>query len=358
MKKVIMSFLLSISILGILPVLPLCPPPRIPPNVLMVTTSLLQKTPEFEAAVNEYQSVLFATEILTASYIELDSDECLDTYGVKADDPENWEEIQDVLEVIVSATDALYVMILGGPAVVPRPALLMPADEEGSPPSGVPSDAWYVDFNGDQIVDEGLSISRLPGGLYSSRGVIDALQTAIKLHNAGGYTLDAEARFTADGYTTPPYGVCDDCTMREEFFDLMSTSDYIVFAGHGNPTGIFSNSFEPKITIDHMDSIDLDTNNPVIITYNACRVGVLYPNSPTLSHEFMRAGAAAFVGRTTTRGIPAYVGSHFPDEIEGGMRIGDALFQVMRDTVLEYGDSFKADAGQICLHGDPTLRRR
>jgi len=248
-------------------------------------------------------------------------------------------------------------MILGGPLVVPRP-VTNACCNDGEDPVTVPSDAWYIDFDNDQIVDEGLCISRLPDLSYNSSAVIDALQTAIELHNEGGYTLDNNVRFTMYDYTTPPYGVCDDCEQMDAFFVLMSTKDNILFAGHGSPTAIYSNDLVLKFSIDYIDSINLQDYHPVIIAYSPCSAGGLFPNSSTLSYEFMKAGAAAYLGRTTTQGVPTYVATNFPINIEGGTRIGPALFQTMRQTVLDYGDTFKASAGHICLYGDPTLRRR
>lgn len=326
-------------------------------DVLMITTSLLEKEPGFEQVVSQYKRVLEATESLIVDYVELDSEACLDAYDVKVDDTENWGKIRNALEKILGVTGASYVMILGGELVVPRPSAQACCDD-ASVPIQIAGDAWYVDFNRDQIVDEGFSISRFPDLLYASSAVVAGLQTAITLHTAGGYTLDNEARFTMDYYTTPPYGVCDTCTEMEEFLGLISTSDYIYFTGHGSPTSIHSWDSVPKFSIDYMDLVDLQAHHPVIIAFFPCYAGGLYPDRSTLSYEFMKAGAAAYVARTTSQGIPNHVASAFPDGIEGGMRIGDALFQAMRNACLEFGDAFKASAGQICLYGDPTLRRR
>jgi hypothetical protein len=325
-------------------------------DLLMITTSLLEKEPGFENKVNQYKSVLIEKEDLIARYIELDSEECLSTYGVKVNNPGDWEEIRAVLHDIIGITEASYIMILGGPLVMPRPVVNACCNDAGNPIT-VASDAWYVDFDNDQIVDEGFSISRLPDLSHNSSAIVEALQTAIELHNEGGFTLDNEVKFTMNDYTTPPYGVCDDCDEMDAFFVLMSTSDYIVFAGHGSPTAIYSNAHVLKFSIDYMNSINLQDYHPVIIAYFPCSAGGLYPNSSTLSYEFIKAGAAAYLARTTTQGVPSNVATNFPSDIAGGMRIGPALFQSMRQTVLEFGDTFKAAAGHICIYGDPTLRR-
>lgn len=324
-------------------------------DVLLITTSRLEKVPGFEAAVAEYIRVLEDTEGLLASYIELDTLACQETYGVKADDPSDWHQISEVLSVIIDATDASYVVILGGEDVVPRPALSVPS---GDGPVLVANDSWYADQDGDQIVDDGLSIARFPDVLNGSDRVLVALQTATELHTAGGFALDAPVNFFDADYPTPPYGVCSECTMRDEFFALMSGSNYIKFAGHGSPVGFYSNAGHTKFSIDYMDSVDLVTNHPVILGYYSCNTGVTYPDQPTLSSEFSAAGVAAFVARTTTEGVPTFVAEVFPERLEAGERIGDALYRAMREVVLDRGDAFKASAGHLCLYGDPTLRRR
>ncbi len=325
-------------------------------DVLMITTSLLEKEPDFDDWVSRYVRVLFDAEGLTAAYVELDSETCLSQYGIKVGDPRNWEEIRNVLREIRRISEASYILILGGPLVIPRPVVNACCDDDGRS-LDVPGDAWYVDFDHDQIVDEGLCLSRMPDVSYGSSSVVLALRTAVALHNRGGYALDHSVVFSMHDLATPPFGVCDACTEREAFFALMSGSDYIRFAGHGSPTAIYSNDMQLLFSIDYMDRINLNDHHPVIIAYHPCSAGVLYPDSTTLSVEFIKAGAAAYVARTTTNGVPGHVGEDFPGAIEGGRRIGPALYALMRLTVLDRGDTFKASSIHICLYGDPTLSR-
>ena len=330
-------------------------------DLLIITTSDLIKTPNFESTVDQYISVLEATEGLSADYIELDSDECLITYGVQVtgewDYWDYWPEIKAALQTIIETTQSSYIMILGGTRVIPRPTKEACCTEQDTEIL-VPGDAWYVDFDNDQIADEGLSIGRLPDISYESSAVVAALQTAIVLHNTGGYTLENEAVFSMDGYSTPPYGAC--CVERDAFFDLMETSDYIRFAGHGGPEEIQSNDYQRKISVSDMEDEDLNlqSNHPVIVAYGPCSAGELAHDSPTLAYEFMKRGAAAYVARTMHEGISTSLGNIFPAAIEGGTRIGPALVQAMRQSVLDGGDESKDNAIQINLYGDPTLRLR
>jgi hypothetical protein len=352
-------------------------------DVLLITVGNDFEDPFVKPTVEEYMAVLRFREGLTSAYIRLDSEECLATYGTRVYPPGGyyfWESIRDALREIVRQTGASYILILGGRQNVPVPERDFPCPDAppsyacetmyrlmhyGRPYDGtvtVPGDAWYIDFDGDDIIDEGLAIG--PGAHGDTRGVEIALQTATALHNAGGYALDAPVCFSsAEGcYDLPPYGACPSCA-RDEFFGLMSTSDFITLAGHGTCRGFFDDSLDLIFHVHNMDSVNLHVRHPVIIGYYSCTTGLLVDpehvsEEVTLATEFLRGGAAAFVGRTTTLGTTHPIADYFPEDIEGGMRIGDALFRRMRESVLTGGDTFKAGAGQHCLYGDPTLRRR
>ncbi len=330
-------------------------------DVLLVTSTLLQKTPAFTNAVDAYKTILLETEGLVAEYVEVDSDACLTRFGIKAENPYSWIEVQDVIGHISGLTGARYFLLLGDPTVVPRPVADTGTEADGFSPSPlvtIVTDAWYVDFNADRIVDAGYAVSRMPGLGTRCDAITDALETASELHLAGGFTLDHEVRFTSTDYTTPPWGVCGPCGDKSRFFALVSSSDYLMFAGHGDPYGFYNNSYQPIFKVQYIDSLDLRTHHPVIIGYFSCNTGLLYPGTPTLGYEFSRTGAGAFVARTSTLGVPVYVADNFPPAIMEGERIGDALFRTMRQTVLIYGGSFKGAAGHLVLYGDPTLRRR
>lgn len=325
-------------------------------DVVMISSSLLNKDDDFFQTIEQYKTTLLATEGLTAEYIELDSNETLATYGVKVNDPTDWNEIRNVLQQILQVTQSSYIMILGGLQVIPRPVADACCDGAGEL-SSIPSDAWYIDFDDDQIVDEGLSVSRLPELFQNSSAVIDALQTSIELHTAGGFTLNNQVKFGINDYTTPPYGVCDTCTETDAFFNLMSSHDYIVITGHGSQTTFYSNAYETLFSVNYMGSVDFQIHHPVIIGYFPCSAAGLYDNTSSFAYEFIKAGVAAYTARTTTEGVPAFVGSNFQPDIEAGMRIGPALFHSMRMSAL-VADDFKDNAIQISLYGDPTLKRQ
>jgi hypothetical protein len=351
-----------------------------PREVLLVTTSLLRETAALEDAVERYVETVGRTDGLDARYIVLDSMECLRDYGVRASDPADWHEIRDALEGICEETGPAYIILLGGEAVVPRP-LTVTIDGRLS---YLPTDAWYVDFDDDGIVDEGFVASRLPDLSTDSGGIVSALETSIDLHESGGYGLSPEVWFSTRCWlsppiglgdacdpddascgpcrATPPYGVCDACSMRDETFELISESDYIVFMGHGSPTSFSTNDRVPIFRVENVEEVDLATNHPVITGYVSCNTGLLYRDRPSYATEFLRAGAAAFVARNTEQGTPSHFAARFPDYIsgtgsQGTYRIGDALFELMRESVLMAGDSEKPAASQLSIYGDPTLKR-
>jgi hypothetical protein len=321
-------------------------------------------------------AVLERTEGLRATYVELDSAECMATYGRQVSGTPRARPIRSVLQRIVEGTGASYVLILGGihhfpmhfhdvPCTNPTDGCVSQRVRWGTTGDMVlvPSDAWYVDFDEDDVVDEGYAIGRLPGAYGDVAGVETALRTAIELHNLGGFTLDRPACFAnAEGcYPTPPYGLCRDCD-TETFFDLVSSSDYITFRGHGSPYAFFPGASTVRFSVSAMDSVNLHLRHPVIIAYTPCEAGLLRDISmtsseATLATGFLGGGAAAYLARATVLGTPPQVVERFPADIEGGARIGDALFRLMREAALE-DETLKANAGQLSLYGDPTLRRR
>jgi len=323
-------------------------------DMLLVTTSYLTRVSTFDSTVQQYQSTLKSTEGLRASFIQLDSQACWDRYGVQVSNPSNWQEIRQVLGTLLQETQASYIMLLGGLAVVPRPVQNVP-NLGGT--IDVPSDAWYVDQNDDKIVDQGVSISRLPDLYCQSGAVVNALETAIAMHQAGGFSRQNPVGFSINpgDYQCPPYGVCQDCTMINEFFNLLSTSDYITFSGHGNETGFYNNEGAEIFTIDYIGSVDFQTYHPVIIGWFSCTTGGLFIDQPSMAYVFPNSGASLFLARSTIEGIPTYVADNFLPDILEGQRVGDVLFSLMRETVIIYGQTFTASAAHLCIYGDPTL---
>jgi hypothetical protein len=347
---------------------------------LLVTTSLLSRTSDLNRAVTRYSDVVSRKDGLAASYVVLDSEDCRCRYGVRLDDPGDWEEIRDVLQAISSRMGPAYIFLLGGPDVLPVPAVANVAGSFWY----LPSDGWYIDFNADGIVDEGFAISRLPDVSTDCGAIVAGLQTASDIHEAGGFGMIPEMRLSTQCwyappiglgdacdddaptcglcYATPPYGVCDECDRRDEMFDLISKSDYIFFMGHGSPTSFSTNDRVGIFNLENVADVNLQDSHPIINGYVSCNTGLLYDDRESFATEFLRAGAGAFVARTTERGTPNYFADHFEDYLKGSSasgryRIGDALSELMRESVLLRSDDMRREAMQLCMYGDPTLKR-
>ncbi len=342
------------------------------PDVLLLSMSNLDKDNNFFIKIREFIDTLDRTENLKAAYLELDSEHVKDTYGAKVTDKTNWLNIKNVLKTIIEKENPTYLIILGGPDVVPRPEIAGVRCADSSNP--VRSDSWYIDLNGDQIPDDGLSIARIADYEASSLAILKYLDTAIKVHNAGGFTASRYAEFLgfcAEGkkgcYLSPPHcvdrlGECG-CSKRSDMLSILSSSDYIVLAGHGTEQGFYTDLYYTPISclvfdVVALDEVNLNIYNPVVIGYYSCYSGGLgIGQTKTWAVEFPKAGASIFVGRTETLGAPPTVGTDFRTNLENGIRVGDALFQEVRESSLidcKYID----EANALVLYGDPTLHIR
>ncbi|MDD4652435.1 MAG: carboxypeptidase regulatory-like domain-containing protein [Methanothrix sp.] len=350
-----------------------------PTTVLLATTTLLTSTPELEAAIGRYVETVRRKDGLAASRVVLDSEECRTAYGVRLADPASWEEIRDVLRTIADRTGPCYIILLGGPEVLPVPQMVTVS---GSP-WYLPADGWYIDFDGNGVVDEGYSISRMPDVGSDSVAVAAALETASDVHEAGGFGMIPEmllstrcwsappaglgdacrddAPTCGNCYATPPYGVCDECDHRAEMFDQISRSDYIFIMGHGSPVSFATNDHTAIFNLENVADVDI-SRHPIISGWVSCNTGQLYADRPSFATELLRAGAAAFFARTTDQGTPAYFADKFEPYIKGESpsgryRLGDALNELMREVILRKGESERRITMQLCMFGDPTLKR-
>ncbi|MFZ3148289.1 MAG: carboxypeptidase-like regulatory domain-containing protein, partial [Methanothrix sp.] len=159
-----------------------------PTTVLLVTTSLLSTTAELDEAVSRYTEVVSRKDGLSARYIVLDSEDCRAAYGVRLGESPNWEEIRDVLQAITDETGPCYIILLGGPMVVPMPDVV----NVGGSPWYLPADGWYIDFDGNGVVDEGFAVSRMPDINSDSSAVAAAMESASDIHEAGGFGMIPE----------------------------------------------------------------------------------------------------------------------------------------------------------------------
>jgi|GEM_PF-5323348 len=346
-------------------------------DLLLVTSPLIRKVPEFDAAVEEYITALSMYGGMTAQYAEIEV-ESYTNFGERLADQNDWESVRIQLERLVMSTGARYILILGGPLVVPRPFMEMDCiDLSGM----VRSDALYVDFNRDGIVDGDVAISRIPDVAVNSSIVVTGLRTASALHQQGGFTMDNPVDFSSseetpsgrEPYHTPPYGDCDECDFAL-FTEVIESSDYITFWGHGFPN--YLQDFEGTYIIDILsprgntfEYLDMSRRHPVVLAWGPCKTGSLCQDGSfhrrTIATEMIRVGAGLYIGRTESYGTNRFFRDNFITDIESGSRCGEALFRGMHEALLPENLSPTITAGwqkmqaiQLTMYGDPTLRLR
>jgi hypothetical protein len=346
-------------------------------DVVLLSSTRLARTAEFNTLLGLYQQALTDSEGLSSRYVEVDSAACQNAFGTRAANVDDWREVKRVLARIRERTGARYVLILGGRLVIPRPAIpLAPAP---GTVVAVESDGWYLDFNDDRIVDEGISIGRFAdqGVAFGNEAafpridsLLASLRTAIVLHLRGGVTLDNPASFMTGAYETPPFGVGPECTQTALFLELLSTADQIDIFGHGEINYFRNNDGMLILDPEHLNPQMLQQNHPMIFAWGPCNSGRLNemcagypPDDPFpigFPRDFQLAGAAAFIGRTTDAGFYHSTTNLFFEEFKAGARLGDALFTAIRESTLDavalYGERGLIPAQHFCLYGDPTLR--
>jgi hypothetical protein len=160
--------------------------------------------------------------------------------------------------------------------------------------------------------------------------------------------------------------VTDDPGVLETLFDLVSNQNQIAFLGHGSSTRFSTHDHGVYFSVGDIASVDLQSRHPVVFGYSPCSAADL-TSSESFSTEFMRAGAASYVAKTTDNGLPYYFGATFQEVVRGGLmkpyRMGDALFDMTREAVLAHGENRDDQycerlVGGLNLYGDPTLKRR
>jgi hypothetical protein len=319
-------------------------------DILLVTTSLLQKDAEFNSVINEYKQAVRTIEGLTAAYVELDTPDCLNRFGVFVQDAENWREIRDVISRMINMTNAHYIIILGGTQVVPRPEIDIYLESDDRYET-VPSDSWYIDFDENEIADEGYVISRMPDVGFDSSKVINALLSAIDVHCRGGFSMNQRVEFGEDN-----------CPQYETICQLMSSSDSLSFTGHGMPQAFYTEQTMREIfSCDNAQDVNFLLWHPIIFAFGPCNAGQLFLDRITLATEFMDKGAAAYIGNTSAEGYIQYFIDRFYENLESEMIIGDAFYTAIQqlhnwEAMVPVLSSRKVSAHQYNLYGDPTIR--
>lgn len=325
-------------------------------GVLGVSTTLLPIHPDLSEALFDYEQVLSEIEGLRFDFVVLDSLECEQRFGLQVYEPQDWEEVRRVLEIVLTETSHSMVLLLGGTRTLPRPVVELATDDGKI--VAVKSDAWYVDFDQDNIVDAGYSVGRMASLDDDPVAVAKQLRFAISIHRSGGLAFHTSNDFSSE--TTPPLGMGPSCTDSEAFFFMMAESDLVFFWGHGNPTQLLTHDYELILDVESIERISLQDRHPVVIAFNPCHAGDLEASTPTFATEFTGNGAAAYVANTAAQGFTEMMNTAFLDALKGGIRIGPALFDAMRYSITDWPSSAPPliTSQQFVLYGDPSLRRQ
>ncbi len=301
-----------------------------PRTVLLATTSLLTSTAELEAAIGRYVETISRKDGLTASRVVLDSEECRAAYGVRLADPSSWEEIRSVLASIVDRTGPCYIILLGGPEVLPVPQMVtvwaLPGiclQTVGT--STLMRTAWWMRALPSAACptlaatrQPWLRLCRAPA-TFTRREASEWSRRCFSQRAAGLLRLRAWATpvgmmppTCGNCYATPPYGVCDECEHRAEMFDQISRSDYIFIMGHGSPVSFATNDHIPIFNLENVADVDL-SGHPIISGWVSCNTGQLYADRPSFSTELLRAEPRPFwPGQPTRERLPTLRTSSSP----------------------------------------------
>lgn len=347
-------------------------------DVILLTTSLLPQSEALLDAIEEYKQTVYDKEGLVVKYVMLDSDACEVNYGNKLAYPGvywNWPDTREIIQSIHTISGASRFIILGGRKVVSRPIYnpysLPPGVVEPPYFHGFRTDGLYLDFNDDYITEEGLVISRMTSLEGESDSVVNALQTATKLHNEGGHTNETEVTFGGETYPAPPYGMCTECNEQDTFLSLLNNTDEIFFLGHG--AYYIFNNWDNSAEILSVGSVNPDklfnfnVTNPIVYAWTPSESGALsFPldnagDATSFAYAFLSVGAGAYIAQTSGLNLVGNLKPNFHTLFDNGERIGDAFFQAIRTEALDPDPDhyfFKFHAIQYQLYGDPLLRQK
>lgn len=328
-----------------------------PSDTLIITTSDLPRNENLQNAITNYIETVGDVG-LKANYIELDSEQTLTQFGLNVNQ-KSIDNFTHTINQIVEDTDAKYVIFLGGEKEIPRPSKFLSYDGTAR---YVPSDMWYFDQDDNNVIDEGISVGRMTYFSNDAREITSALQTSTKIHSQGGLeilTMAGAGGFA--GNSSPPYGICDTCTEQEQFITDFSGAEYLRFAGHGSPQGIYQGygEFEhnPIINTLTVSHLNLSDTNPLVTAFGPCNTGRLADYN-TFATGLLENGATAFIGRTTTQGYPVIFQEEFERGLKEGLPIGETLTNAIQYSV-ENGLPNLKGLGELShqyqLYGDPSI---
>ncbi len=335
-----------------------------------------------ENKIKNFQSAL-ANDGLGSIFLYLDEDETSDIIGSKVMNPNSWSNIDSILDQLIPKLNSSYLIIIGGyNRFVQTPV-----------GSSTGSDNPYGDYiiPKDNILD--IPVGRIPDPNNGDLDVIlNALDTSISLHNAGGLSL---SDYTAPIMNCGGYDIrnwnsgkcfcsgvwgssCSACGTCCGCIGLSSTSgnDFVMVLAHGpGPSSsdyLHGGCIDPAVHPSDFTSLDL---SEAFWMSMSCGGGYLKKKSSTsgsIAMTFLKNGGALYVGSTNLNygglgstcpvlGGDSCIGSLYAEvatRFSVGKRVGDAY----REGKNYYFTNYHCGAGTSyhyhinCLYGDPTLK--
>ncbi|MBU3905062.1 MAG: hypothetical protein KJ906_02865 [Nanoarchaeota archaeon] len=386
-------------------------------DVLIVTNGArIDKSNAYESTIETYRQTILAVDDLTSYYIELDSPQVQELFGISLSYPDDWGDVKNVLFKIYDKVDPQYVIILGGVGVIPQP----PVDTSAEIPTIPVSDDRYVDTNYDGLPEIVIGRIATVNESTSDDIIVKALNSAIAMHNKNGFSKvmiadtcmwppscdginDAnrisQTLFNKDCSDTefckeaPDYCGDENCTKTDEFYDELLNNDVIYISAHGSAHTFATrtNNTTPgdQIRYSVLNSNYLYTNpfntNPFFMT-SACQsgdigcdvycvyegIGAYLGCSETCEDcrlecisdvgsvfSFLSNGASVYIGNTEY-GYGYYTStfnSKILDGMKNGYTVGKAMLRMKRDALIESSSDWEnAVIYEIQLYGDPTIK--
>lgn len=342
-----------------------------------------------ENKINDFINSLI-NDGLNGIFLYLDEDETSDIIGNKVTNPNSWNNIDGILDQLIPRLNTKYLIIIGG------------YDRFVQAPIGssTGSDDPYGDYNPKDNLPE-IPVGRIPDPNNGDLDVIlNALDTAISLHNTGGLDLTTHVApiMGCGGFDNKPWNsgkcfckaiwgssFCDascNCNHQNE----MSGKDFVMILAHGPGAASCdllvggciqsgTSHCHGRTSFGPSDMSSIDVSEAVWMSMS-CGGGHLMLKSSTsdsITMTFLKRGGAVYFGSTNNNngdmgscsvpGGDSCIGSLYTEiasRFTVGKRIGDAYREGKNYYLTHYscpvGTSYQGHIN--CLYGDPTLKIR
>lgn len=353
-------------------------------DVLIVTIgSKLTEDSNYKTTLGNYEN-LVSSRGLSYLYVELDS------YDTKLN-VNDWQAVKTDINRLEYQTNATYLIILGGPLIVPMPSVTTTASFGAPNDTIIPTDDPYGGLYNNNIPS--IVVARVPG--RTADEIANILQNSInRVQHSNNNMLiigdgvnsshDSFVGFDTNVFSTvtaglscasnqncfyaPPDCLASSCTdsirVNNEISNNYGIQSYFC---HGD--GYSCSDYNRYYSVISTSDVPSLNTNPIVMVW-ACYDGAVasYPsqvylqymgNSKTLAITMLDSGAATYIGNTKegwgpniTQSELAYIYNQFKSR----GTIGKA-FLAMKQRYLNnpQGPLFEGTAHELQLYGDPTV---